>query len=296
MTASTLSAPTRSTASAPAASSRIARTVRDVGIFTGRALRHTLRNPEALLLAVVLPVMLMVMFAWVFGGAIDAGTGSYIDFVAPGIILTCAGYGASSTAVSVAQDLQTGLMDRFRTMPITASAVVTGHVLASLARNLVATAIVIGVAALLGYRPGAVFVEQVASPLAGQSGYRVGSGFLQWGLALGLIALYILAITYLFSAIGLASGNAEAANGYGFILLFLPYLSSGYVPVESMPKVLQPIAEHQPLTPVIDSIRALLDGNDPGSSLPIAALWCVGILAAAMIWANVAFRRRAGKR
>lgn len=264
MTTSPLTAPARSP-----------RAPRNTWVFTGRALRHSLRYPEALLIAVLLPIILMLMFAYVFGGAIATGQ-DYIGFVAPGIILTCAGYGASSTAISVAQDLQTGLMDRFRTMPITASTVVTGHVLASLVRNLVATALVIGVAVLIGYRPG-------ADPL-------------QWLLAIMVVALYILAITYLFAAIGLASGNSEAANGYGFILLFLPYLSSGYVPVETMPTWLQPVARHQPVTPVIDTVRALLDGHAPGSALPVAVCWCLGILAVAVAWAAWAFRRRTGRR
>ena len=244
-------------------------------IFVGRSLRHSLRDGESLLMAIMLPVMLMLMFTWVFGGAIDP-SGAYVDYVVPGIILTCAGFGASSTAVYVANDMRTGIIDRFRTMPLRAGAVLTGHVVASLIRNLVATAIVIGVGVLVGFRPTADFGEWVATG--------------------ALIALYILAITYLFAAIGLAAGSPEGANGYGFILLFLPYLSSAFVPVPSMPEWLQPIAEYQPVTPIIETIRALLMGTPVDSEPLWAIVWCLAILVVAVMWGAWLFRRKAGRR
>lgn len=244
-------------------------------VFVGRSLRHSLRDGESLLMAILLPVMLMLMFTWVFGGAIDP-SGDYVDYVVPGIILTCAGFGASSTAVYVANDMRTGIIDRFRTMPVRSGAVLTGHVVASLLRNLVATAIVIGVGVLVGFRPTATFVE--------------------WVLTALFIALSILAITYLFAAIGLAAGSPEGANGYGFILLFLPYVSSAFVPVPSMPSWLQPVAELQPITPIVETIRALLMGTDAGTQPLWAVLWCIGILVAAAIWGAWLFQRKAGKR
>ena len=167
-------------------------------------------------MAIMLPVMLMLLFTFVFGGAIDP-SGGYVDYVVPGIILLCAGFGAASTAVYVAGDMKAGIIDRFRTMPLRASAVLTGHVVASLLRNLLATGVVIGVALLVGFRPTA--------------------GVWGWLGAIGIIALYILAITYLFAAIGLAAKSPEGASGYGFIILFVPYLSSAFVPVETMPDV-----------------------------------------------------------
>ena len=244
-------------------------------VFIGRSLRHSIRDGESLLMAVMLPVMLMLMFTWVFGGAIDP-SGAYVDYVVPGIILTCAGFGASSTAVYVANDMRTGIIDRFRTMPLRAGAILTGHVIASLLRNLIATAIVIGVGILVGFRPTA--------------------GFMEWIAMSALIALYILAITYLFAAIGLAAGSPEGANGYGFILLFLPYLSSAFVPVASMPSWLQPVAEHQPITPIVESIRGLLMGTPMGMAPLWALLWCVGILAAAVVWGAWLFTHKAGRR
>ncbi|MBZ2196266.1 ABC transporter permease [Occultella gossypii] len=243
--------------------------------FIARSMRHTVRNVESLLMAVVLPVMLMLLFVYVFGTAISPD-GQYVTYVVPGIILLCAGFGASSTGVDVANDSATGFMDRLRTMPVRSSAVITGHVVASLARNLAATAIVIGVALAIGFRPTATVGE--------------------WVAAIALVALYILTITYLFAAIGLASGNPEAANGYGFILLFLPYLSSAFVPTETLPNWLRGVAEHQPITPVIESIRGLLTGVESGNAPLVAVAWCVGIIVAAVAWSTIMFRRKAGRR
>lgn len=244
-------------------------------VFVTRSLRHSFRDGESLLMAILLPVMLMLMFTWVFGGAIDP-TGGYVDYVVPGIILTCAGFGASSTALYVATDMRSGIIDRFRTMPLRASAVLTGHVVASLLRNLVATAIVIVVGILVGFRPDASVAE--------------------WIALAGLIALYILSITYLFAAIGLAAASPEGANGYGFILLFLPYLSSAFVPVASMPEWLQPVAAHQPITPIVDTIRGLISAEPLTTEPWWAVAWCVVILGAAVVWGSWLFRRRAARR
>ena len=243
--------------------------------FIARSFLHSVRDVEAMLMAVVLPTMLMLMFTWIFGNAIDP-TGGYVDYVVPGIILLCAGFGASSTAIAVSRDMTTGIIDRFRTMPIRSGAVLTGHVVASLVRNLVATAVVIAVALLVGFRP-------VATPL-------------EWLGVLGVVALYILAITYLFAAIGLAASTPEAASGYGFILLFLPYVSSAFVPIETMPEWLQAVAEYQPITPVIETIRALLMDAPLGDSAWWALGWCVGIIAVSVVWGAWLFRRKAGRR
>jgi len=244
-------------------------------VFVGRSLRHSLRDGESLLMAIMLPVMLMLLFTFVFGGAIDP-TGGYVDYVVPGIILLCAGFGASSTAVYVANDMKAGIIDRFRTMPLRASAVLTGHVISSLLRNLLATGVVIGVALLVGFRPTA--------------------DVWGWTGAVAMIALWILAITYLFAAIGLAASSPEAANGYGFIILFLPYLSSAFVPVTTMPDWLQWIAENQPITPIIETIRGLLMGTPMGDAAWWGVGWCLAILAFAFVWGAWVFRRKAGRR
>lgn len=243
--------------------------------FIARSLIHTIRTPDALIMAVALPVMLMLMFTFIFGGAIESD-GSYVNYVVPGIILLCAGFGAASTAVDVARDLETGIMDRFRTMRIRSWAVLTGHVVSSLVRNLVATGVVIGVAVAVGFRP-------VGNPV-------------EWIAAIGLIGLYILAITYLYAAIGLAASSSEAANGYGFILMFVPYLSSAFVPVDTMPTWLQWIAQNQPITPIIETIRGLLMHTPLGNEPALALGWCALILVIAVVWGAIMFRRKAGRR
>ncbi|MBD2870353.1 ABC transporter permease [Paenibacillus arenilitoris] len=244
-------------------------------VFIGRSIRHSLRNVESLLMAILLPVMLMLMFTYVFGGAIDP-SGDYVNYVVPGIILLCAGFGSSSTAVDVATDMTNGIIDRFRTMPIRSLGVITGHVAASLARNLLATGIVIGVALLVGFRPAA--------------------GTLEWLGALGVIVLFILTFTWLFAAIGLVTGSPSSAGGYGFVLLFLPYLSSAFVPTSTMPAWLQGVANHQPITPVIETIRGLLTGTPVKEHVWWAIGWCAAILVIALVWSMLAFRRRGSGR
>lgn len=263
------------TTSAPAPLAARLRPGAEEAVFVARSLRHSVRNVEAMLMAILLPVVLMLLFVYVFGGAFDP-SGDYVNYVVPGIILLCAGFGASSTAVDVAGDMSSGIMDRLRTLPVRSWAAVTGHVVASLVRNLVATGVVIAVAFAIGFRSG--------------------GGVAEWLLAIAVVAFYILAITYLFAAIGLATSSPEAANGYGFILLFLPYLSTAFVAVDTLPTWLRDFAAHQPITPVIETVRALLMGTEAGSAPVQALAWLVGILAVAVGWSVIVFRRQAGRR
>ncbi|MBS4196287.1 ABC transporter permease [Lederbergia citri] len=244
-------------------------------VFIERSLLHSLRNVDALIMAIMLPIMLMLMFTYVFGGAIDP-SGQYVNYVVPGIILLCAGFGSSSTAFDVSTDMTNGIIDRFRTMPIQSMNVITGHVVASLARNLLATSIVIIVALLVGFRPSATIFE--------------------WFSAIGVIALFILTITWLFAAIGLVASTPAAASGYGFIILFLPYLSSAFVPTSTMPKWLQGVAENQPITPIIETIRSLLVGGEVANHIWWAIGWCLLILILSIMWAAWTFKRKAGSR
>jgi ABC-2 type transport system permease protein len=238
-------------------------------IFVRRSLTHSWRETETLIMSIALPAILMALFTYVFGGALDP-SGTYVNYVVPGIILLAAGFGAASTAVSVSRDMTEGMIDRLRTVSFPHAAVIAGHVVASVARNLFATVIVVGVAVAIGFRP-------TASPV-------------EWLAAAGLVTLYLLVITYLFAAIGIVAGSAEAASGYGFFLLFLPYLSSAFVPVETMPGWLQWFAERQPITPITETLRSLLVG---GEGQPVAAIaWCLGLLAVASVLATLAFRRR----
>ncbi len=239
-----------------------------------RSLRHTVRNPDALLMAVVLPVLLMLLFVYVFGGAIETGT-EYVNYVVPGIILLCTGYGAASTAVDVASDMTEGIIDRFRSLPILSSAVLTGHVVASLARNTFSTALVVGVAWLSGFRPTA--------------------GPVEWVAVAGVLLLFVLAMSWLSVALGLLARSVEAASGFTFFVLFLPYLSSAFVPTGTMPAVLRAVADHQPVTPIIETLRGLLLGTPIGSSGWLAVAWCGGLLVASYALSVTLFRRRTAR-
>ncbi|MET9599805.1 ABC transporter permease [Streptomyces sp. NPDC006459] len=239
--------------------------------LAGRSLRISSRRPDALIAALMLPVMLMLIFVYFFGGAIDTGT-AYVTYVVPGAMLLCAGFGAASTAVSVAEDMTNGVIDRFRSLDIGAVPILAGHVAASVVRNLISTTLVLAVALAIGFRPQ-------AGPAA----------FLA---AAGLLLAYITAISWLAAVLGLLAGSAEAAGGFTFLMMFLPYPSSAFVPIETMPGWLHGFADHQPLTPVIESLRALLLAQPAGDAPWIALSWCAGITVVALALAGVLFRSR----
>jgi ABC-2 type transport system permease protein len=245
-------------------------TARDTGALIERCLRRSLRQLDTVLLSVILPVMLLLMFVYVFGGAIQTGV-DYVNWVVPGIILLTAGYGSANTAVDVASDMTGGIIDRFRSLPIRPTGVLTGHVVASMVRNAVSTALVIGIAFLIGF-------DAAATPLG-------------WAAAIGLIALYVLALTWVAVAIGTVASGPEAASGFTFAILFLPYVSSAFVPPESMPSVLEAVATWNPITPITDTVRGLLLGTPVGDSALWAVLWCVGILVVGRVAAGLLFRR-----
>jgi ABC-2 type transport system permease protein len=242
-----------------------------VPVMVGRCLRLSRRNPDALLTALMLPIALMLMFVYLFGGAISTGI-SYVTYVVPGVLLLCAVFGAASTAVSVCQDMTGGVIDRLRSLDVPAPAFLAGHVVASLARNSVATALVLGVAFLIGFRPHA--------------------GAADWLAAAGILLLFILAISWLAAAAGLLARSAEAANAFTFGVMFLPYPSSTFVPISTMPGWLQGFARAQPVTPVVQTLRGLLLGTPVGAGPWHALAWCGGILLAAVAVSGVAFRRR----
>ena len=243
----------------------------DMRAMVGRSVRLSVRNVDALITALALPVILMLLFVYLFGGAIDTGT-EYVTYVVPGVILLCAGFGSSLTAVAVSQDMTGGIIDRFRSMDIGGPAVLTGHVVASVTRNLLSTVLVLAVAFLIGFRPH-------ADPA-------------QWLAALGVLVVFVIAFSWLSAAIGLVARSPEAANGFSFFVTFLPYPSSAFVPIDTMPSWLHGFAEHQPFTPVIESMRGLLLGTPVGNAPWLALAWCGGILVAAVTASGFLFRRR----
>ena len=243
----------------------------DALTMSGRCLRLSRRNPEVLLTSLMLPVMLMLMFVYLFGGAIDTGT-RYVTYVVPGLLLLCAGYGASITAVSVANDMRGGIVDRLRSLDVGGAAFLAGHVTASVARNAASTTLVLAVGLLIGFRPDADALE--------------------WVAAAGVLLAFVLALSWLAAVIGLLARSPEGANGFTFFVMFLPYPSSAFVPVATMPSWIQGFAEHQPVTPVIETIRSLLLGTPAGSSPWQALAWCAGLLTVSITLAGVLFRRR----
>jgi ABC-2 type transport system permease protein len=243
----------------------------DALVMVGRGVRLSARNVEALLTSIFLPVMLMLLFVYLFGGAIDTGT-AYVTYVVPGVLLLCAGFGAAMTAVSVSTDLAGGIVDRFRSMDVSAASILAGHVVASVARNLVSTTLVFAVAFAIGFRPSA--------------------GPVGWLAAVGVLLLFILAISWLSAAVGVLARSPEAAGGFSFFVSFLPYPSSAFVPIDTMPGWLRGFATHQPVTSVIETMRGLLLDLPVGSAPWRAVAWCAGIVVVSVALAGVLFRLR----
>jgi ABC-2 type transport system permease protein len=240
----------------------------------GRNLRHTVRSIDALVTAVALPVMILLMFTYVFGGAI-VSPGRYLDYVVPGIVLLAAGFGSATTAVAVNEDMTTGVVDRFRSLPIAAPAVLAGHVVASVLRNVLSTGVVVAVALLIGFHPHAALLD--------------------WLAVAGLLLVFMTAISWLAACVGMLAGSAEAAGAFSFVVMFLPYVSSAFVPTSTMPEGLRQVAEHQPVTPVVDAVRSLTLGAPAGGDALVALAWWLGFALLGCAGATLLFRRRAAR-
>jgi ABC-2 type transport system permease protein len=245
----------------------------DTAVLTGRSLRHILRSPDTILTTAVTPIALMLLFVFVLGGAIDTGGGvSYVDYLLPGILLVTIASGIAYTSYRLFLDLQSGILERFRSMPIARSSVLWAHVLTSLAANLASVVIVTGVALLLGFRSGA----SVAA----------------WLAVAGILVLFTLALTWVAVIAGLSAKSVDGASAFSYPLIFLPFISSAFVPTDTMPAPVAWFAENQPVTSIVDTIRALFAGQPVGGGIWIALAWLVGILAVAHTAAILLYRRR----
>jgi ABC-2 type transport system permease protein len=254
---------------------------RDSATMLRRNIKHLIRYPSLTLMIIGMPVVFLLLFVYVFGGTMGAGlpggTGSagpraeYLHYITPAILVMTVASVANSTAILIAKDSTEGIIDRFRTMPIARSAPLNGHVLAAMAQTIFGVLVVLGIALALGYRGGA--------SVAG------------WAGAAGMIVLMGWAVTWLSVALGLASGSVEAASNAPMPLILLPFLSSAFVPTDSMPNGLAWIAEHQPFTPIIETLRACLERRDPGSDVWWAIGWCVLISVLSFWWAGRLFGR-----
>jgi ABC-2 type transport system permease protein len=247
--------------------------VADTAVLTGRSLRHILRSPDTIITTVVTPIAMMLLFVYVLGGAIDTGSdGPYVTYLLPGILLMTIASGVAYTSYRLFLDLQGGIVERFQSMPIGRSAVLWGHVLTSLVANAVSLVIVVLVALLMGFRSGA--------------------GVLAWLAAVGILLLFTVALTWLAVVAGLSASTVDGASAFSYPLILLPFISSAFVPTDSMPDPVAWFAEHQPVTSIVNSIRALLDAQPVGGDLWVALAWCVGLLAVAYAWALATYRRR----
>lgn len=245
----------------------------DTGVLTARSLRHILRSPDTIITTAVIPIALMLLFTYVFGGAIDTGDGqSYINYLLPGILLITIASGISYTAYRLFLDLQSGIVDRFQSMPIARSSVLWGHALTSLVSNLVSVGIVIGVALILGFRTS-------ASPRA-------------WIVIVGILVLSTLALTWVAIIAGLTAKTVDGASALSYPLIFLPFISSAFVPIATMPRPVAWFAENQPVTSIVNTIRALFAQQPISSDIWIALIWLIGVLVVAHALAIVLFERK----
>jgi ABC-2 type transport system permease protein len=244
----------------------------DTAILTGRSLRHIMRSLDTIITTTIMPIAFMLLFVYVFGGAIDTGSDSYVNYLLPGILLITIASGVSYTAFRLFTDLQSGIFDRFASMPIARSSVLWAQVLTSLLANAVSLAVVIGVAVIMGFRPDA--------------------GVTEWLAVGGILLLFTMALTWLAVIPGLTAKSVDGAVAFSYPLILLPFISSAFVPTETMPGPVQVFAEHQPVTSIVDTVRDLLTGQPIGSDIWTALAWCVGILGVAYLAAMAAYRRR----
>ncbi|WP_353827118.1 ABC transporter permease [Agromyces sp. SYSU T0242] len=249
----------------------------DTAVLTGRSLRHITRSLDTVITTAIMPIAFMLLFVFVFGGAIDTGSdAAYVDYLLPGILLITVASGVSYTAYRLFLDLQGGIFERFQSMPIARASVLWAHVLTSLVANLASLAIVVGVALLMGFRTGA--------------------GVAAWLAVGGIMVLFTLALTWLAVIPGLTAKSVDGASAFSYPLILLPFISSAFVPTESMPGPVRVFAEVQPVTAIVDTIRALFAGQPVGPELWVALAWLVGILVVAHGVAMLAYRRRRAQR
>ena len=244
----------------------------DTAVLTGRTMRHVTRSLDTIITTAVTPIAMLLLFVYVLGGAIKHGPGSYVTYLLPGILLITIASGISYTALRLFTDMQGGIFERFQSMPIARSSVLWAHVLTSLAANVVSIVAVTGVAVAMGFRSGA--------------------GVPAWLAVAGLLILFTLALTLLGVIPGLTAKSVDGAGAFSYPFIFLPFISSAFVPTHTMPGPVRAFAEHQPTTSIVNAIRDLLTRQPVGTGIWTALAWCVGILIVGYIFASISYRRR----
>jgi ABC-2 type transport system permease protein len=244
----------------------------DIGVMLGRSIRHIFRSMDTIITVTIMPIVFMLLFVYVFGGAIQTSTDNYVNYLLPGILLIAIASGISYTAYRLFMDMQRGIFERFHSMPIARSTVLWGHVLSSLVSNAISVVVIILVALLIGFRSSA--------------------GLLSWLAVAGILALFTLALTWIAVIAGLSAKSVDGASVFSYPLIFLPFISSAFVPTESMPGPVRAFAENQPVTSIVETIRALLSGQPVGNDIWIALAWCFGIMLVAYIFAMRLYKKR----
>jgi ABC-2 type transport system permease protein len=244
----------------------------DMGVMLGRSMRHIFRSMDTIITVTITPIAMMLLFVYVLGGAIQTGTGSYVNYLLPGILLIAIASGIAYTAYRLFMDMQRGIFERFHSMPIARSTVLWGHVLTSLVSNAISVVVIILVALVMGFRSSA--------------------GVLPWLAVAGILALFTLALTWIAAIAGLSANSVDGASAFSYPLLFLPFISSAFVPTESMPSAVRAFAENQPVTSIVNAIRALLSSQPVGNDIWIALKWCAGITLVAYFFAMRAYKKR----
>ena len=244
----------------------------DMGLMLGRSMRHIFRSMDTIITVTIMPIMFMLLFVYVFGGAIQTGTDNYVNYLLPGILLMAISSGIAYTSYRLFMDMQRGIFERFHTMPIARSAALWGHVLTSLVSNAISVLLIILVALIMGFRSSA--------------------GVLSWFAVAGILALFTLALTWIAVIAGLSATSVDGAGAFAYPLIFLPFISSAFVPTKSMPSVVLAFAENQPVTSIVEAIRALLFNQQVGNDIWIALAWCVGIMLVAYIFAMRVYKKR----
>jgi ABC-2 type transport system permease protein len=243
----------------------------DTSILFGRSMRHILRSPDTIITVAIMPIMFMLLFVYVFGGAIQAGTDNYVNYLLPGILLIAIASGVAYTAMRLFTDRQKGLFTRFHSMPVSRSSVLWAHVLTSLVSNAMSVVVIILVALIMGFRSSASVLE--------------------WLEVAGILALFTLALTWLAVVPGLTAKSVEGASAFSYPLIFLPFISSAFVPTATMPEVVRVFAENQPVTSIVDTLRSLLSSEPVGNDIWVALAWCVGLAVVAYLFAMRAYKR-----
>ncbi|MFI6743900.1 ABC transporter permease [Nonomuraea sp. NPDC050451] len=244
----------------------------DTTVLLGRSLRHITRSPDTIITTAIMPIAMMLMFVYVFGGAIRTQSDSYVNYMLPGILLITVASGIAYTAYRLFMDMKGGIFERFQSMPTARSSVLWAHVLTSLVANLISLVVVTLVALLMGFRSSA--------------------GVLAWLSVAGILILFTLALTWIAVIPGLSAKTMEGASAFSYPLIFLPFLSSAFVPTDTMPGPLRVFAENQPVTSIVNAIRALFAEQPVGNDIWIALAWCVGILIVAYAFAMNTYRRK----